>query len=63
MFLQISTTSSLTLNEPKMFLPDFLRKMDSRSRTKTNSSTGLIRACVRTEGRDIQFSRLDVQSV
>ena len=34
-----------------MFLCDFLRKKDSKSRTKINSSLGLIRAYVRTDGR------------
>ena len=31
-----------------MFLRYFLRKKDSKSKIKTNSSPGLIRACVRT---------------
>ena len=34
-----------------MFLCYFLRKKDSKSRTKINSSPGLIRAYVRTDGR------------
>ena len=41
--IQISTANSLTLNEPKIFVPDFLRTKDSKSRTKANSSSGLIR--------------------
>ena len=47
-FLQFFTTGNSTLNEPNMFLCHFLRKKDSKSRTKANSFPGLIRAYVRT---------------
>ena len=50
-FLQVSMTFKLTLNKPKTVFVLLLRKKDSKSRTKINSSPGLIRAYVRTYGR------------
>ena len=47
-FLKISTASKLISTNKKMFLRYFLGKKDSKSKIKTNSSPGLIRAYVRT---------------
>ena len=59
MFLHISTTGNLTLNEPNLFLCHFLRKKDSKSRTKVNSSPGLIRAYGRRAYVTSKFQPLD----
>ena len=60
--LKIYTAGSLTINGLKMFLRDFLRKKDFKSRTNVNSSPGLIRAYGRSDlhtfGYDVT-SRLD----